>query len=211
VLTLAVHGLFLLMLLVERHLPPRPLPPPRQPVSTWIHLPVLQPSEAPIPPVDSPPPAQARVRTIRQPATAITLPPAAETPSPRTTDDTPRAVDWYAEAARVREQRESEEAFRNKEIGAPVAKMREPCEAQESSMFPWTKEQIMKKENPNPPGDWTAMMGPATGRPIGAGMGGPVVGFSIPLGKPEPNKHLFDDMKEGKTPHSSVPDPNVCD
>ena len=29
--------------------------------------------------------------------------------------------------------------------------------------------------------------------------------------EPPPDKHFFDDMKQGKTPHSSVPDPNVCD
>ncbi len=28
---------------------------------------------------------------------------------------------------------------------------------------------------------------------------------------PEANSHLFDDMKEGKTQESSVPDPDVCD
>jgi hypothetical protein len=212
-LTLAVHGLFLLMVLVESSMPPRPLPPSRQPVSMWIHLPVPQPPEVPVPREEMPAVTQATARISRQPATAITLPPVADSPAPSTSEDAPPAVDWYAEAARVRGQREAEEEFRNKVIGAPVAKMREPCEVQESSMFPWTKEEIMKKENPDPPAHWSSMTGPPAGSVKIGGVRVGIIGggVSIPLGKPEPNKHLFDDMMEGKSPPSSVPDPNVCD
>lgn len=36
--------------------------------------------------------------------------------------------------------------------------------------------------------------------------------FGCPIGAPpEPNSHLFDDMKAGKTPDSSVPDVHYCD
>ncbi len=36
--------------------------------------------------------------------------------------------------------------------------------------------------------------------------------FACNLGElPKPNTHLFDDMQQGKTPDSSVPDPDFCD
>lgn len=195
--TLAVHGLFVLLLLLERRFPPRELPPSRRLVSMWIHLPpVLDPVEpsaaAPPRPVTKPEvePPPVEPDTPAEPAGVQPAQPAGEAPAPR--------VDWYAQAARLAAQGAGEPRA-PATIGKPLQKMREPCEPRDSS-FDWNAEAPKAGLLPLP----YVIIADRCMITVGF--------FSCVLGPlPPPNKHLFDDMQAGRTPDSSVPDPNVCD
>jgi hypothetical protein len=196
--TLAVHGLFVLLLLLEKRLPPRELPP-RRLVGMWIHLPpVLDPvdqSAAATPPPArkpevAPPPAPAPADTPAEPTDVQPAQLADEPSLPR--------VDWHAEAARLAA-RGAGEPEAPPTIGKPLQKMREPCEPRESS-FEWNAEEPKAGLLPLP---YVII---AERCMISVGF------FSCILGPlPPPDKHLFDDMQAGRTPDSSVPDPNTCD
>lgn len=215
VVTVAVHGLFTMLLLWEES-GQRPVPASARSLEgTWITLlplPEPEPVEQAVEIADSPPPA--RVAVVR-PSTAITLAPAPEAP-PAAGDDARSSTqsgtgsrpwtDWDLEAEKLAARRERE--MLSEGFSGPLQALREACKPHQSSMFP------KKKEVEDAPPTWQDAAKPPPGSVM---MGGTRVGvvpvFGIPIGgaKEEPNKHLFDDMMAGKTPRSSVPDPNVCD
>jgi hypothetical protein len=195
--TLAVHGLFVLLLLLEKRFPPRELPPSRQLVSMRIHLPpvpeaLAAPAVAPSAPVRQqeivPPPVAPL--NLAEPAEVPPELPSAEASPPR--------IDWHAEAARLAAAGAGEPRA-PATFGKPPQKMREPCEPRASS-FEWNAEGPKAGLLPLP----YVIIADRCLVTVGF--------FSCVLGAlPPPNKHLFDDMQAGRTPDSSVPDPNVCD
>lgn len=203
VCTLGVHGLFVLLLLLEKRFPPRDLPPSRQLVGMWIHLPAVPESVEALDPVEqsappTPPPVTqqeagpppAASEAIAEPAEVQPAQPAEEASRPR--------VDWYAEAARLAAQGAGEPEP-PATFGKPLQKMREACEPRKSS-FEWNAEVPKAGLLPLP----YVIIADRCMVTVGF--------FSCVLGAlPPPNKHLFDDMQAGRTPGSSVPDPNVCD
>jgi hypothetical protein len=171
---------------------PRREPSPLEPLQgVWIRLDPLPPPPAPSEPEsgseETPPPREAprsavRVQPRAVPPTAITLPPATDEKTPAS--DTPRpGVDWYEAAAKLGGNYGAEKAPDT--LIPPRERMREPCKPPKRS-FKWNHE------------DETSSKG---------GIAALTMGWE----EPPPDKHFFDDMKQGKTPHSSVPDPNVCD
>jgi hypothetical protein len=199
-LTLAVHVLFGLLLLLEKRFPPRELPPPRWPAGIWIHLALPEPR--PPPRVDVPRPSMESTPDVPPPADpASTSEPApiADAPAvgPATGTPTPR-TDWYGEADK-QAALAAEEADRPATFGRPLQAMREPCKPRDSS-FDWSPEEKKAGLLPLP------YIIVAERCLITLGF------FSCVLGPlPGPNSDLFDDMVAGKTPDSSVPDPNFCD
>lgn len=192
-LTLAAHGLFVALLLSDPRMASRPVVSPRELVSIPITLPplpdVVEPEpEQPLP--GSPrgggtPRRETETPTARvevqRPAAAITLP--SPEVAPRPLEPAPRDVDWYAKAAERAQRYVDGLPESRQDNQPPQAKVRESCKPRESS-FAWKKD----------------------AKPTG-GSGGLTLGWE----PPPANAHLFDDMKEGKTPRSSVPDPNKCD
>lgn len=199
--TLLVHLLVLLLLLQEDRVErSRPLPPRVLPVNVWIHLPPLETPTRPatgevtIALRGQPAPAPVPVPEF-VPRRAIVLPPA-DAPAP--TPEQRAGVDWYAEASKLAA-RAAQDEGPSDGFGEPLQKMREPCEPRESS-FKWNPEQKKYGLLPLP----YIVIGEAC--VIGLGF------FGCALGSPpEPNSHLFDDMRAGRTPESSVPHPNYCD
>jgi hypothetical protein len=220
-LTVAAHAFFVALLLVETRFDRREEAVPVPPAGQWITL-MLPPLPPPPPPPETqdestpreevalPPPASAGPRS-----TAITLPPPATAPITGESPAPPPGLsaNWQGQAAKLAEAY-AEEMERPPAFGGPVEGMRKPCEPRVSSF--WGK----KKDKEDAPPAWDQVPGSTTmvgGMPIGVSggaLGGGAVGgagIKIPLGKPEPNKHLFDDMVEGKTPASSVPHHEKCD
>jgi hypothetical protein len=131
------------------------------------------------------------------------VPPSA--PAPAASPVIKGAPYWFDETSRIAKQA-AERADADASFGGPVRAMREPCRPRKSS-FEWKDKPV--PEDPPPEHNPLA---PPPGSVVVGGTRVGTVGFSIPLGgKPEPNKHLFDDMMAGRTPASSVPDPNFCD
>ena len=215
---MGVHGLLVMLLLLEDEMILRDSPLPRRLMGMWIHLPRPTPHEEPV----ALPQPSSTTRADRAPAVApITLAqdqPAPSEPTAPTGPAAPPRVDWRSEAASVAALIAREKEGPPKTFSGPVEKMREPCKPAESSF----KMKSRKKEEPEPsPPSWTEMVGPPRGSVM---MGGtrvgiiPLVGGGGGIGwltlgweEPEPDKHYFDDMKAGKNQVSSVPDPNVCD
>jgi hypothetical protein len=197
-LTLMVHGLLILLFFQGESVENRT--PMWQPpmVDVWIHLP--QPPSR----IDGDQPAPRR-RSEESPllsvtpSVAITLQQAEVPPSQAAEDsEGTTTVDWYGEASKLAA-RHAEDSSVPGGMGQPVQKMREACKPRDSS-FEWSPEQEEYGLLPLP----YMMVGERC-----------VVGirfFSCSLGAmPEPNKRLFDDMRKGSTPQSSVPSPHTCD
>lgn len=211
--TLTVHGVFAVLLLGGDDKRPR-AQAERTLQGTWIHLLPLPQPDAPeeeVEPVVSVAPS--RVAPAR-PVTAITLAPATEAPpasdegvqgSTQAGSESRPWTDWELEAEKLAARRQWDEEPEG--FSGPLQAMRKACKPHQSSMFPKKKE---VEDAPPPLRDATT---PPPGSVMMGGTRVGVAGVGIPLGgpKPEPNKHLFDDMMAGKTPRSSVPDPNVCD
>lgn len=188
-LTLAAHVAFVLLLLLEaRNAPPLP-PPIRQPVMIPITLPPLL--EPPQRPSDSPESAgdetTPRPRAAPPVVTVTPLPSTAITLPPAPSQEpgapTDRDVDWYGQAA-VRARRYAEEAEGPPEsFSPPPVVLRKPCTPREQSF------EFRQDQNST----------------------GGIAVLTPGWEKPEPNKHLFDDMMAGRRSPSSVPDPNTCD
>lgn len=210
--TLAVHGLFTLLLVLEDRDLLRPLPPARKLVGVWIHQPMIpepEPEPAVEPAVDPPPDRP----TVARPAHAITLTPATETAegtpaiSTPAEDDSRPWTDWELEAQNLAARRERDPG----DFSGSLKAMREPCKPHQSSLWP------KKPKGEDAPPTWQDVANPPPGSVMmgGTRVGvvdiGDLIGLLIDGPKPEPNKHLFDDMMAGKTARSSVPDPNVCD
>jgi hypothetical protein len=207
-LTLALHGLFALLLLLEDRDMQRPLPAARRLVGMWIHLapPPALAVEAPvaIAPADAPAmDAPAAAPAPPRPRTAITLAPAPEAAG-ATSLESRSPTDWELEAQKLAGTFGPDDP----ETFSPLPQTtREACKPHQSSMWP------KKPEKEDAPPSWQDNFKPPPGSVILAGRRVGVVQIGIPIGgqEPEPNSHLFDDMMAGKTPRSSVPDPNACD
>lgn len=199
-LTLAVHGLLLTVLLLEDRELRRPLPSSRTLAQTWIHLAPVQapPREAPearIPaaPATAPEDVQAVLPASLEAVATMEAEPA----SPAGPAPVPAPIDW-ATAAADRASHYGEEE-KPPAFDGPVATLREPCKPRDSS-FEWSPAEKKAGLFPLP----YVMIGERC--VVGLGF------FACALGAlPPPNKHLFDDMQQGLTPGSSVPDPHFCD
>jgi hypothetical protein len=211
-LVLGVHALFVLLMLAGDHMRLRRPEPPAQVPGIWIRLdPAPPPPAERMPPVDesTPPPATPPRRAQEVPAplprTAITLPPSPQPSAnpPVEQSTAPPPVDWQKEAARIAAEITAEKPTG---IGKPLQPMREPCKPRVSSL--WGKPKEPKSAGPP---TWQDQVEPAAEVLTGATRHTIKGGFSIPLGRPKPRDDLFDDMLAGATPHSSVPDPNICD
>jgi len=159
------------------------------------------------PKVDAPPsPQQAPQRTARRsdapereaPASqspvessAITVPSESTTPS-----ESPPSVDWRAEGAAAAARQAAAAAPSG--FSAPPKVARKACEPPKSS-WEWNPEPKKAGLTPLP----YIVLGRCV---VGLGL------FGCALQKPpEANSHLLDDMRDGKTSPSSVPDPAICD
>lgn len=188
-LTLAAHVVVVLLLLAGRP-PTRPAVVTREVVSIPITLVPLSPP----PPGEEervgeaggePPRATEPVREparVTRPASAITLPAVESLPDAPPSRTDPDDINWHAQAA-LSAARVAEELENPATFGKPLEKMREPCKPPRSS-FRFK-------------GGGTSTGGSAR--------------LTLGWEPNPPNKHLFDDMLAGRTPRSSVPDPNVCD
>lgn len=191
-LTLAAHALALIWLLSDPRMAARVTAPPREPVSIAITLPPLpRPVETePAPSPEAPAPAGEAPR--REPERR---PPPVEMPRPATaitlpapevaSEETPAEpgdVNWFARAAEHAQRYVDGLAGPEPKAQPPGPKVRQSCQPRESS-FKWKKDS----------------------KPTGSG--------ALTLGwePPPANGGLFDDMMAGRTPRSSVPDPNNCD
>lgn len=210
-LVLAVHGLAALVMLASRGERDQRPQPPRELAGVWITLDLRDLRAPPLeePQVQPPPPREVALVQPR-PRTAITLPPPAEsatTPPDDTStspvEPAPRGpVDWYDQRKKVAEDYTGEP-----ETFSPPPKVMRKCEPRVTSF--WGKPPEPKEEAPQ----WDRGTRPPPGSVMMGGTRVGIIGLGIPIGgpKPEPNKHLFDDMMAGKTPESSVPSPHICD
>lgn len=223
-LTLAAHAPFALLLWLDDGMTSRPVrhePPVRTLAITLLPLVApIRPGRTE--PVETPQPgAPKTVPSPAAPAAAITLPAAEDSPSMELV--TPREIDWYAQAAATAA-RHAEQADNPATFSGPVQKMREPCKPRKSSFWaplqaePGAEPPRWEDMNAAPPG--STMIGSTR---VGVVQFGAIVNTIARLtdseridglvreNRSEPNSHLFDDMKAGTTPDSSVPDPNHCD
>jgi hypothetical protein len=167
-----------------------------------------QPLPQTLPPAPAPAPVRSAPRTavkvaappeqVDQPSTSITLPAesAADSGSPRP------SIDWRAEgvAAAARQAAPAASAT----FTEPPKTVHKPCEKKKTT-WEWNKEPgragVTKLSNGIP------LPYVTVGRcVIGLGFFG-----CSPQKPPEANSHLLDDMRDGKTSPSSVPDPDRCD
>jgi hypothetical protein len=183
-LVLAAHGLFLMLLFIEKRNAPRPFPSASQLVAIPITLqplpllperqpePELEAPQGAIPPLARPP--------APLPLTAITLAPLPSEPEQRATPELDG--DTVEETAALAARRFEELDGPAPTFSALPEKMRQPCKP--------VRKSFKFKE------DSTSKGGSA----------------SLTLGweKQDPDKHLFDDMKAGRRT-KSVPDPVTCD
>src|SRR5512139_3014171 len=138
-------------------------------------------------PRESPPPPPVR----ESPDTAITAPVPATSPS----ESSRPSIDWRAEAtaAAGRAAAPAPPA----EFAPPPKALRKPCEKKKWS-WEWNEQPKKAGIAPLP----YVVLGRCV---VGLGFFG-----CSPQKPPEPNSHLLDDMRDGKTSPSSVPDPDRC-
>jgi len=204
---LALHGLFLWLLVMGFRHQPREMPPPPQFVSLWITPPPL-PEEAPPParitPRQDAPPRERPV-TRQQPAAPVTaplIPIAPVAPLPESTVPTPAPTlpaDW-AERADLVAKRTGEKLANagGESFSEPPKTIAKPCVPKKKSME-WKGE-----ENPG--------LHLQNGFPVWVvGNCTITIGFFACTGDTPPNGHLLDDMKDPNRSRSSVPDARVCD
>jgi hypothetical protein len=197
-LTLAVHGVFVLVLLFEDRNLQDPLPASRKLAGMSIHL-----FSPPPPSMDNPPQSS---RALARNQTSRLLPSSGITPAPQeeaTTgvpvrSEAPSGIDWHA-AADLLAARNARADAAPATFSAAPNRMREPCKPRDSS-FDWHPEDKKYGLLPLP----YIVIADRCFVTLGY--------FSCNLSPlPEPNKHLFDDMQQRRTPESSVPDPYFCD
>lgn len=155
------------------------------------------------------------------PSAAITLP-APEESSP-TALAAPREIDWYAQAGAAAA-RHAEQADNPGTFSGPIQKMREPCNPRKSSFWaplegePGAERPRWEDMSNAPPGS-TMIGSTRVGivplknivRTIAILTGKERSDELVRENRSEPNRRLFDDMKAGATPDSSVPDTDHCD
>lgn len=160
----------------------------------------------PLPQTPTPAPATPRVAVkvaappepADEPSSAITMPAV----SPAEPGSPSPSIDWRAEGAAAAARQAAPTASAT--FSSPPKPLRKPCEKQKST---W---------------EWNRQTGKAGVTPLENGLPLPfvvlgrcVVGLGFfacsPQKPPEANSHLLDDMRDGKTSPSSVPDPERCD
>jgi hypothetical protein len=191
-LVLSVHVLLALLMVFGSRVRPRT---PEEFIAffgLWVEPPLPKTPTAP----DAPPPRQA-VRPVAPGA----VPAAPVTEAPSSAITLPPTIDWLGEAAafgRRRAEPKGPDTF-----SPPPETVRKACTPPESS-FVWNPELPRAGFTRTPIPLPFVRLGERC--VVGLGFFGCNVGAL-----PKANSHLFDDMEEGKTRESSVPDPNVCD
>jgi hypothetical protein len=202
---LALHALFLWLLVVGFRHGPREVPEPPQFVSVWIDPPPIEEVEpAPATPPLQPPPRE-RAATRLPPAAPITAPlqplvpvdPVPESTAPATVPTLP--ADW-AEQTNLAARRAGDKLANpdGEKPGPPPKTIAKPCVPKKKSME-WKGE-----ENPG--------LHLQNGFPVWVvGNCTITIGFFACTGDMPANGHLLDDMKDPNRSRSSVPDVKVCD
>jgi len=193
--TVLVHGLIVLLLIQEDNVQQRKPIPERAISGVWIFLHTPAQSAT-----DSQPPGGGRTVQPRPsalaPADSVDRSQFEQLAPPSIEDSAePAAVDWYGEASRLAEADRQPPAS----IGTPMQGARKPCKPRDSS-FDWHPQEERYGLRPLP----YVMVGERC--VIGLGFGGCSLSAL-----PEPNKRLFDDMRNGRTPESSVPHHEACE
>ena len=197
-LVLLAHALLFVILLFGMRSPSRGDVDPLQFVSLWPDL----PASAPASDMAELLPPQPRSPSDVVPSLPTLIPPEdspAEAEDPAIAPSPP--IDWEREG-REAAKRAAQPAEPGKFTAGPEV-LRKPCEPPKSS-FVWNPE--------TPRAGFTRTPIPLPFVRLGERC---IVGlgfFGCTLGAlPEAGGHLFDDVKQGRTVESSVPDPNVCD
>jgi hypothetical protein len=161
-------------------------------LSLWPQTPVEKPATAQ-------PPSR---RTARRPPPPRQLSTAISTPESIAPEAVPAeslrsSIDWRAEGAAAAARQAAPVA--SAEFTPPPKALRKPCEKKKST-WEWNKEEKSYGIAPLP---YVKL-----GKRCVVGLGF----FGCALQKPpEANSHLLDDMRDGKTSPSSVPDAERCD
>lgn len=239
-LTLTVHGLLVMVLLSEDRDLVRPLPASRAPAQVWINLASVQVSPLPAAPADRASEMSALpARAVTPPARGIATAPApASTPQTGSDEQDPVAspADWEL-LARQRGGNYGREEIRTT-FGEPLAKMREPCIARplDSSTVALMDERLPQPRdlpvNSAPAQKIVQLGGARVGIVTIAGSNrrsvdtnskssfkwkwddtskGGIAALTPGWEEPPAYDGMFDDMQAGRTPSSSVPDPDFCD
>ena len=169
-------------------------PAPWQLVSIW-------PPDQPPPAVTHvPSPRQSRTRAPTapnpQPVIVPAIPAESQSTAPQQQESPRPSIDWYGEAADAA----ARSATRGDQstFSPPPKVLRQACKPKRSS-FEWNPEEKKVGYLPVP----YLRVGNCI---VGPGL------FACDLNGPPPaNGHLFDELKKGERPVSSVPDPNTCD
>jgi hypothetical protein len=200
-LALLMHVLLFLLALRSSRSPPQAVVEQIQFVSLWADIkPLTEPKAVEVPPPES----TSRAKTTRP---APNVAPSATTLSNEdvSTAISPRSerpIDWQREATSAA-RRQAERPGELENSNAQPKTARKPCEPSESSL-------VWNPETPRAGFTRTPIPLPFVqlGKRCMIGLGF----FGCTLGAlPEANSHLFDDIAEGKTMKSSVPDPHICD
>ena len=139
---------------------------------------------------------RARRTTPPAPATTVVIPNDTEAPpSPEQAEAPSPKIDWYGEARKAAA-RGAAKANEPSTFSPPPKVLHQACKPRKSS-FEWNPEEKKVGLLPLP----YVRLGDCI---IGLGF------FNCQAGPPA-NGHLFDDLKKGDRPVSSVPDPNTCD
>jgi hypothetical protein len=204
---LALHALFLWLLIAGFRYQPREIPEPLQFVSVWLDP--LPPVEQQVPPPETmprrDPPPRERTVTRQQPTAPITAPlqptvplePVPESTAPPTVPTLP--ADWAEQTAQAAKLAGEKLANAGGEsFGEPPKTIAKPCVPKKKSME-WKGE-----ENPG--------LHFKNGFPVWVTENCMItIGFFACTSDMPPNGHLLDDMKDPTRSRSSVPDVKVCD
>jgi hypothetical protein len=235
-LTLAVHGLLVTVLLLEDQDLQRPLPASRALAQVWIHLTSVQ-----VPAMDEPLVRETRASRARAIPPRVDESPLARPPATRPSgsielDRAPSPVHWDLMAQRRAGTFGEEE--KPATFGPPVAKLREPCVQQglDRNTMALMDERLPPPRD-FPVNDTRAQKivqlgGARVGivtivgsnrRSVDTGNKssfkwkwdhndtGGIAALTLGWEDPPDYDGMFDDMQAGKTPSSSVPDPDFCD
>lgn len=205
VLVLTAHALFVLLLLIERAVAPRQLAAPPQLVGVTIRLLPFNPLPPAAPGAQRPEQRVLRPRTDTRSPRAIDVLTAPASPKqgaereaasdPELVRQQSRPTDWYAAGAALAARHGAQDADKSSTFSPPPTVMRAPCpprsymdetgnRRRNGSSFKWRWDDTSKG---------------------GSGM-------LTPGWEPAPiYDGIFDDMKAGKTPDSSVPGVTLCD
>ncbi|MEY2855592.1 MAG: hypothetical protein RL030_2724 [Pseudomonadota bacterium] len=198
-LVLSVHGLLVLLLVTGSRVRPRTLSESIAFVGLWVDPPAPVAPSAPLPQRDVRPVSPRSLPAPPVPGPVVDEPP---NESSSTAISVAPTIDWQGEAKGAG-RRNAEGSEGPDTFSAPPKTVRKPCEPPESS-FVWNPELPRAGFTKTPiPLPFVRL-----GERCVVGLGFFACNLS-PL--PEANSHLFDDLKEGKTQESSVPDPNICD